>query len=387
MSISDPHEWYPPKAYDTGHTIKTSRFNAQIISYKTSYQFVEKDYPIILKEKNWIPPVQEYTLKDLKKFAAMFSARLVLKQNKQTELDMKVENYEFIMPTYLQLKQKSWIPGMILEGFGTLEDTIFDIRTQKGMIKQNGLKWIPPDSYENEDIKLNFELIFENWCPPMILEGFGTHKVTKFDKGYELKVSSQYPQPNSPKITKRKIPIIGESKNVTQLKDNDGNEISLKIKTGYFWVPDIASKHSLELSIMMQYLKPSVPKKTQFAAYKFWKNCLEIDLKVTEKDIEDAKMQILEVKKSATKIPVLKKLQAKAGLFDLKSDFTYTVATAETGDILSEQKIKISDLLAERKKWIKGLELRKSKIQAYLAKVSMGKRNKKQTKNKSNSRK
>ena len=35
-----------------------------------------------------------------------------------------------------------------------------------------------------------------------------------------------------------KIPILGETKVVTHLKDKDGNEISLKIETGYYWVPD-----------------------------------------------------------------------------------------------------------------------------------------------------
>ena len=51
--------WHPPKAYGvTGHCIKTDKFNNQTISYKTSYQYVETEYPIP-KAKNWIPPTED----------------------------------------------------------------------------------------------------------------------------------------------------------------------------------------------------------------------------------------------------------------------------------------------------------------------------------------
>ena len=85
-TISDPEEWYPPKAWSTGHVIKTKRFNGETISYKTSYQYVEKEHTI-KNAKNWIPPTQDYTLKDLIKLAYLFSARLVLKTDKQAEMD------------------------------------------------------------------------------------------------------------------------------------------------------------------------------------------------------------------------------------------------------------------------------------------------------------
>ena len=57
-----------------------------------------------------------------------------------------------------------------------------------------------------------------------------------------------------------------------------------------------------------------------------------------------------------------------------KSDFIYTVATqGDTGDIWSEQKSKVSDILVEQQKWIQGLEKRKERIQEYLGKITIGK--------------
>ena len=90
-------------------------------------------------------------------------------------------------------------------------------------------------------------------------------------------------------------------------------------------------------------------------------------MKVIEDDIVDAKKQILEVKKYATKIPKFKKFQAKHGLFSSKSYFIYTVATqGDTGDIWAQHKFRISDILGEQQDWITGLEKRKKHIQIYM---------------------
>ena len=183
----------------------------------------------------------------------------------------------------------------------------------------------------------------------------------------EVTEGEEFPQNNTPLIRKMKIPILGETKAVTHLKDKDGNEISLKIESGYYWVPDIASKHSLEFSLMKQFIKTSNSKKATIREYHVWKNGLKNDLKVIEDDIVDAKKQILEVKKYATKIPKFKKFQAKHGLFSSKSYFIYTVATqGDTGDIWAQHKFRISDILGEQQDWITGLEKRKKHIQIYM---------------------
>ena len=66
----------------------------------------------------------------------------------------------------------------------------------------------------------------------------------------------------------------------------------------------------------------------------------------------------------------IRKVQAKNGLFASKSDFIYTIATqGDTGDIWSEQKSKVSDILVEQQEWIQGLEKRKKIIQGYLESI------------------
>ena len=79
----------------------------------------------------------------------------------------------------------------------------------------------------------------------------------------------------------------------------------------------------------------------------------------------------MKVKKKGTKIPVLKSVQAKAGLFNSKSNFVYTVATqGDTDEIWSQNKSKIADILAEQQMWIEGLEKRKAKILKELKKIT-----------------
>ena len=392
-TISDPEEWYPPKAWSTGHVIKTKRFNGETISYKTSYQYVEKEHTI-KNAKNWIPPTQDYTLKDLIKLAYLFSARLVLKTDKQAEMDKKAEDYDLVMPTYLKMKKK-WFPGMILQGFGSTEETTFDHPSFKcincnfssdskkcdSSNQSNGIKWIPPIAFEDDDILLDLD----SWCPPMILEGFGSYKETIFDNGYDLKVPKEFPQTNTPKIRVSGIPILGESKAITKLEDNDGNEIPLKIETGHYWVPDIASPYDFELSIIKQFiLKSPASNSEKKAEYRHWKKWLEMELKVIEEDIVKAKERIMEVKLSATKfpglkkiqakLPALKKFQAKHGLISYKSDFSYNVAIqGDTGDVWAKQTTKVGDLLAEQKKWITGLEDQKASIQYYMKQLYLKK--------------
>ena len=81
---------------------------------------------------------------------------------------------------------------------------------------------------------------------------------------------------------------------------------------------------------------------------------------------------MLELKKSATKIKKFKNAQLNAGLIKPKSNFIYTVATqGDTRDIWAQNKFKVSDLLAEKKKWIQGLEKLLAKINEELIKVKI----------------
>ena len=64
--------------------------------------------------------------------------------------------------------------------------------------------------------------------------------------------------------------------------------------------------------------------------------------------------------------------QLNAGLIKPKSNFIYTVATqGDTRDIWAQNKFKVSDLLAEKKKWIQGLEKLLAKINEELIKVKI----------------
>ena len=81
---------------------------------------------------------------------------------------------------------------------------------------------------------------------------------------------------------------------------------------------------------------------------------------------------MLELKKSATKIKKFKNAQLNAGLIKPKLNFIYAVATQEdTRDIWAQNKFKVSDLLAEKKKWIQGLEKLLAKINEELIKVKI----------------
>ena len=169
------------------------------------------------------------------------------------------------------------------------------------------------------------------------------------------------------------IPILGKTKIVTQLKDKDGNEIPLKFETGSYWIPDTFDKHSLEFSLLVKNLELlALSNSGKKRAALLWKKGLLHDLKVNEEDMKEAKNQILKLKKSATMIPKFKNTQVKAGLIKPKSNFIYTVATqGDTGEIWSQSKYKVADLIAERQKWIQGLEVQKAKIKKELKKVTI----------------
>ena len=78
------------------------------------------------------------------------------------------------------------------------------------------------------------------------------------------------------------------------------------------------------------------------------------------------------IEKSATTIKKFKNAQLNAGLIKPKLNFIYAVATQEdTRDISAQNKFKVSDLLAEKKKWIQGLEKLLAKINEELIKVKI----------------
>ena len=63
---------------------------------------------------------------------------------------------------------------------------------------------------------------------------------------------------------------------------------------------------------------------------------------------------------SGTKLPIMRKLQAKHGLYNPKSKFTHIVATqGDTEDVWSHHISKVGDLVKEQENWIKGLEIQK----------------------------
>ena len=217
---------------------------------------------------------------------------------------------------------------------------------------------------------------WSDWHPPMILEQYGSFKRTSFSNGYELpdptEGRAKLVKSNCPTIKKWKIPIFGESKRVETLTDGEGNEIPLKIETGSYWLPGIANKYKLESSILKQQLKMASSKAAKRQAATNWKNGLMNELKLTKKDIKDARKEILKVKKAGTKIPVLKSVQAKAGLFSAKSNFVPKLEMqGDARDIWSQNRYQIGDILAEQKEWIQGLEKRKTKILKELKKLKL----------------
>ena len=121
-----------------------------------------------------------------------------------------LSDLELVFPSCLRLKQEEWIPGMVLQGFGSFKDIIIETQTPKDeqpTVKLPGIQWIPPESYEIEDIILDLD----DWNPPMILEEYGSFKETSFESGYELQNSTEgrgkLVKTNCPIIKKWKIPI------------------------------------------------------------------------------------------------------------------------------------------------------------------------------------
>ena len=215
-----------------------------------------------------------------------------------------------------------------------------------------------------------------DWHPPMILEQYGSFKRTSFSNGYELpdptEGRAKMVKNNCPIIKKWNIPILGEIKPVKTLTDVEGNEISLKIETGHYWLPGTASKYRLELSLLEQQVKKASSRAARHSAVKSWKNGLKYELKVAKEDIKNAKKDILNAKKAGTKITILKSVQAKVGLYDPKSDF-YSNLTNQEGrrDIWSQKLLKVKDILAEQQNWIEGLEKQKAEILRELKKVTI----------------
>ena len=76
-----------------------------------------------------------------------------------------LSDLELVFPSCLRLKQEEWIPGMVLQGFGSYKDIIIETQTPKEeqpIVKLPGIQWIPPESYENGDNIRDLD----DWNPP-----------------------------------------------------------------------------------------------------------------------------------------------------------------------------------------------------------------------------
>ena len=239
--------------------------------------------------------------------------------------------------------------------------------------------WIPSTTNDFEDIKLVPGL--KNWNPPLILDGFGSFCETNFGKGYEdhpFEILENAEDQNvlenatlPPKLVKnnealirvRKIPTMGPTKCLETLTDKDGNNIPLKIELGIYWIPEkITSQVSPQFTNLKFDLKNASSKAKKHAIGKLWKEGEEADLKKLEEDIKEARLALKKVKMSGTKVPILKKMQVKAGLYFENSNFTHIVAKDTVGDVWSDHTSKIGDLIKEQELSIKILEFQKQKI-------------------------